>query len=887
LELFKWINGLSAQQLSSTEVQLVNLIVDNLEKLTPLGTSGGLRSKKIVQVYQENEHQLSNTLPVPPTVQAYGNVGFGRISRLEIGPFRGFSEPQVFDFEKKSAFLFGPNGSGKSSFFEGLEYALLGEVSEASAKRFAPNEYARNSTKLKFVVPRVIFTDSTGVDRVFETNPSRYKFAFVEKNRIDSFARIPAATPSEQRDRIAILFGLDAFNEFVNGFSDSLESYVLLEAKKASEFLIEERDQVRRIARLAELEEILTENSRSLDSLISEFGDSKITTREQLMDLLVGKDRISGLIKELEGQRAVGVPDDYSTVDLLSLTHKANGVLSSLVGLQEMHDELESLARDVSYKSLFEAVTALGAENSHIHTTCPACDTPLAVVVSNPFQKAQSELRRLEGLTTLQENLVSTENDIAAQVRLLNTCIKAANEEIQRAEIAKPIPVVHEILEGENHKSLKWMPSLYADLDTLLSLSEHLESVAAAMVEKNRELSLLRDKHSGIDGALARCRRFEGELMRFEEARKYLEREKIANETAIETFIASNKSRLDEIEQERLLIARNKVLVDGYRKVVHDLKSYRDGLPASLSAGLSERVKEFYNIVNSQDSQYEQLEWLKLPASPGEKILVCFKGNMVPEDAIHVLSEGHLKILGLTILIAKAVNENVGFIAFDDIVNAIDDDHKSGVADLLVDHPTLTAKQLIITCHGQNFIGKLETKLGSSRVAAEVKNFKFLPGDVLSTRGVTVASSNPNHYLLRAKIAYNTNNLKEAAGLCRQATEAQTTILWKKLSRKLNVTLSVGMRVPGAIPELNSVVEGLIREFKKLGPETEICLSLIELKADYNWSLMNKGIHEQDGLPEFERADVGRLIALLEKLDALIGTFQISASAVSAEGATP
>ena len=52
-------------------------------------------------------------------------------------------------------------------------------------------------------------------------------------------------------------------------------------------------------------------------------------------------------------------------------------------------------------------------------------------------------------------------------------------------------------------------------------------------------------------------------------------------------------------------------------------------------------------------------------------------------EALQVLSEGHIKILGLSILLAKAVHDNLNFIIFDDIVNAIDDDHRNGVADLL------------------------------------------------------------------------------------------------------------------------------------------------------------------------------------------------------------
>jgi DNA repair exonuclease SbcCD ATPase subunit len=60
---------------------------------------------------------------------------FDRITEMKIGPFRGFATNESFTFDKKYTFMYGPNGSGKSSFCEGLEYALLGGIEEADAKR--------------------------------------------------------------------------------------------------------------------------------------------------------------------------------------------------------------------------------------------------------------------------------------------------------------------------------------------------------------------------------------------------------------------------------------------------------------------------------------------------------------------------------------------------------------------------------------------------------------------------------------------------------------------------------------------------------------------------------------------------------------------------------
>lgn len=63
-----------------------------------------------------------------------------------------------------------------------------------------------------------------------------YKFSFIEKNRIDSFSHISATTQSEKIERLAALFGLTEFTDFVRGFTDSLDNKLVEEHTKAEEF---------------------------------------------------------------------------------------------------------------------------------------------------------------------------------------------------------------------------------------------------------------------------------------------------------------------------------------------------------------------------------------------------------------------------------------------------------------------------------------------------------------------------------------------------------------------------------------------------------------------------------------------------------------------------
>ena len=242
------------------------------------------------------------------------------------------------------------------------------------------------------------------------------------------------------------------------------------------------------------------------------------------------------------------------------------------------------------------------------------------------------------------------------------------------------------------------------------------------------------------------------------------------------------------------------------------------------------------------------------------------------------MSEGHIKVLGLSILLAKAVHENLGFLIFDDIVNAIDDDHRGGIAELLLCHVDLKDKQHIVTCHGETFINKLEHKLGASQADKYVESYRFFPADTIETRGVQVSIGDSKHYLLKAKESLSKNNLKDSATDCRRAVESLSYQLWKKLDNSLKVYLKVTMRSPRVPPDLSTVVDSLIKELKKISGVDTLRESLLELKAKYPWSLLNKGVHEDDDQPEFEREDISNILRLIQNIEENVTTLKLTMS---------
>ena len=356
--------------------------------------------------------------------------------------------------------------------------------------------------------------------------------------------------------------------------------------------------------------------------------------------------------------------------------------------------------------------------------------------------------------------------------------------------------------------------------------------------------------------------------------------EKTKHQAKNTEFLARNESKIKEIEQLSKKIIINNEYVKSYHKLISNLKKYRNGLPLRLAAGLSDQTKEFYNIINAHDPVFEKLESLKLPTAAGEKITIRFHGDKKEHDALLILSEGHIKVLGLSLLLSKVVSEDLGFIIYDDIVNAIDDEHRDGIAELLLLNPVLKDRQHIITCHGDIFINKLEQKLGASAAGKEVKGYRFLPPDSFEERGIRISVGTSKHYLLLAKKALEEDARKDVASRCRQAIESISEQLWNKLCKKLNINLTVKMRSLGARPDLSSVVTSLIKELQGISGLSELLSDFKKLKEKYSWSLLNKGTHEQGDLAELERQDVTDLLSLVENIEVKVNEVKLEISNV-------
>ncbi|XCN71497.1 MAG: AAA family ATPase [Candidatus Electrothrix aestuarii] len=866
-EFFRWVRSLNPESLDNTQIKLLNLLILHFDIIKPLGTAAGKRAKKICQLIQENHINLSESIPDLVENKSILQERADRIIELVIGPFRGFANKEKFNLDNKYAFIYGPNGSGKSSFCEGLEYALLGDIEEANSKRLKLQDYICNTEK-KRADPPEAYTIRNNEKKRIPQDQALYRFSFIEKNRIDRFARLAAASPGKQKDRIATLFGLDSFSDFVDDFTDNFQNYIPIDPIKRKAFEDEQRDHIIDANRQVQIENDLKELESKIKTLAEELNQPEVTSLEDAESFLIGPDGISGKINQLLEDKAEQIPNDIDITLLDRLLPSVSKAQNLLVELKNDIAALHSNSSKINFKDLYSALTAISTSSDGTLSLCPACKTPLSQVEVNPFTNARYELTKLEDLAKLQARIPSNSRSLSGMVKEIRNLLQTIKNDAKNAYLQEqPFPVLTEFEYTDIEAIPLWSQKLQQELESFSQAQQLVKTTKAAIQKYNSELEKKRTKRLAIDNEITKYQKFNNRRADLTSGRKHLFDERAKVDAKITLFKECNSEKFAQVEAEKKAIEVNKQFLESYKTIISNLKEYRNQLPHELSSGLAERVKEYYNIINAHDPEFEKLKSLYLPKNAGEKINLTFVGENTTKDALHVLSEGHIKVLGLSVLLAKNVYEKSGFIVFDDIVNAIDDDHRSGIADLLISHPDFSNRQQIITCHGEQFINKLEHKLGASRVSKEVNRYQFYPVDSITERGVMPSIGDAKHYLVQAREQFDRNSLKDAATKCRQAVESLSETLWKKLGREKNINLSVKMRAPGAKPDLYSIVGSLTKELKCIDQESVSFKAFLELKEKYPWSILNKGVHEQSDLPEFERTDIQSVMQLIETLE--------------------
>jgi energy-coupling factor transporter ATP-binding protein EcfA2 len=710
-EYQRFLASLAGSNATDNVRRMANLVLANLNQLAEVGAVRRARSVRLapLAINQLLDTAAEIELQALPNVNAQYS---GRLHELMVGPFRGFMRQEVFDLSRDITLVYGANGTGKSSFCEALETAMLGSISEAKVKRVDHRTYCNNARLHRHAIPVLTAQMGESPPTIISPNEDAYRFCFIEKNRLDDFARIAARTPGDQRQLIATLFGVDQFSEFVRGFNPDIDENLNLLGSKsmilaarrtqltASEQLI--RSNPEKLAQLDRAEAALAEGIWPGKSFV------------EVCDWLFGSAQVQGRLPFVQGLLNAAPPQIYGVTQanlegLLAEVYRIDALL------QSTRNQLAARAGDVSYTQLYNAVLQL----SEGAVACPACGTNLGQVSENPFDRARTGLQQLAELAVIQQQEqqhiqalnTAIHNLLMAMTTAVNAIFIATPEQLRAANL----PILPSMAAGQWLQP--WMENNRIAWQNLLSLVADVERRDVEnqqVLAQRQELAQERERLDEYRSEIERSRTIRATYQQaFQQA-----------ESEVAQFEEANRGLVDDVAEEANVIARHRVIKDSYDGFLAALKSYMDGLPSLLLQGLGQRAKDLYNSFNRDDPPADLLHTLWLPLAENGKIEIEFAAEPgVRYDALVILSEGHIKCLGLAILLAKNIEQGCPVVIFDDVVNAIDDEHRNGIWRTFFEDNLLSGKQAILTSHAEEFLHRIQQELGVQR-AQLIKTYK-------------------------------------------------------------------------------------------------------------------------------------------------------------------
>lgn len=869
---FKHFLAKSAPTLSEHEKKLANLILGRFNEIAVVGAAGGRRGKVLAKLIVDEGESASPALDIAADEANANESEILRLTKVEVEHFRGFSEKHTFEFKTPYTFVFGPNGTGKSSLCEALEFGLLASIHEADSKRIPVTDYIRNATSRKSAKP-VLFGD-TGKEKGIQVQADArsFEFCFIEKNRIDGFARVAANTPAAQQARLAALFGLEEFNSFATQFNENLDSYLDLTGKKGKDLA----DRAKGIAGHKALLEGLPEKTKAAETrgaaLLTKYPGCKDI--EEIKTILTGPEGNGG--KQKANNTEIGHLQNLKTAadpGTDSILADADGLLRLIKEKAESEEFLKQYKEQLSLRDLYGAIMR---NRERFENKCPACasdlyrDGQLAVPL-DPYINAEEKLKqfdaalRVEGrINEVQEALNLGWRDLLSKIAKL-PAFAAAIGFVSATEVSS---FSTEASDAKSAIGIEiFLGTVPAKRELLQALKDATTTHNAKVEQSKAAVKKLEDDNLVISKDLE-------EIVAISTLVAANSKSETEATQAIEKFNQENEELIREVEAEKPVIARNLHYSLAYASLRKKLLAYNAELPLALAADLNEKTLKFYNEVNKNDHPSDRLKSLKLPTAAGERIAIEFE-NGDKCDALQVLSEGHIRCLGLAILLAKITRDRLPFLIFDDVVNSIDDEHRGAIIDLILNPEEVGKRQLIVTTHGEDFVKRLENAVPMKKYKDTVTRIDFLVP--FAAKKIAVKLDSPRHYLTVATRSYEEGRIRDSLSYIRKAFEEELNRLWKKIaSKKLSAQISVGMRGPGD-PDLMSLATGLYQFLnrKDVTVFQEAVLHLDEMlgyseKHKVEWSHLNKGTHEGDRAEEFDAVIVRRMLETVVKLDEAI-----------------
>lgn len=862
-QFVNWLH-VPAQGASEDVRRFANIVLANFAAVAASSRQHSHRSTVLVDLARRMLPTADSGVPASNPAVTDGAWAWRYLRHLTVGPFRGFRNPEPFDLQKRIVMFYGPNGSGKTSLCEALEFALLGAVDEGAMKRIAADRYLSNVHERCFTAPALIATDHGNQPIPVVADVDAYRFCFVEKNRIDAFSRIAAKPAGQKTELIATLFGMERFNDFVGHFNDSLDGQLTLRELKQHELT------TKRAALAQDIAAVANEQA-SLQPLMQAENDYASSYRVGLSyaGLLAefGTDQMPGRLQELEQAINQPTPTIYEiSSGALVAAYRTADAAQTVV--DDLSAQLIGQSSQVSFKDLYTAVLGLqGIAGDH----CPACDTPLHGenhVFHDPYAKAATGLEALKELSELQTRYATALSNRVAASLALSVQLATFAQRVG-AKVDSPTPLQRYLANPQVDQQRAWWQDAYQPDSSGKSLAQQAVDWAATLETNDIEArqavanrQLLIQERDRLNQARLNVATMTANRQQTVEAIA-------AARARVAAFDAANSALIQAASREVEDIARDTRIKTTYDQFLGYLRRYRSELPGTLMAGLNTLAMDLYNDFNCNDLDTDKLAALHLPVTGDGRIELAFRGApAVRVDALHILSEGHVRCLGLAVLLAKGLSIQAPVIVFDDAVNAIDHEHREGIRETIFQNERFASTQIIVTCHSNEFIKDIQNHVATDEWMAY--SFRNHNGNYHPRVQGNVSTQN---YLANARAAVSQGNDRAALGCSRQALEMLTARVWAWLGRCDQGMLTLKIAGAGAEPALRNLCESLRAKLRGATTfthdEKDAVIAALDVILRIPWHYLNKGTHEEANRDDFDSRVVELVIQTLESLDVL------------------
>lgn len=849
--------------------RLANLVEVNFDRVAASSRAQSRRSIVLAAIARE-------ALPVagfePPAIAGAIQAGawtWKALDSLTVGPFRGFRVPETFHFPQRITMFYGPNGSGKTSLCEAIELALLGSVDEASAKRIPPQRYFANIHERRFEAPVLAARNAQGQASAVRADSEAYRFCFIEKNRIDNFSRIAAKTAGEKKDLIASLFGMEQFHDFVANFNESMDGQLSLVAARQQELSTRraalQRDQVTVDGETQAVQAIARDENAYAEAFTTGLSYAQLLA-------LIGNEQAPGRLQDLNAQLDRPAPGLYgvSSEKLLAAYHAAEAEQKRL---DDVGTRLATKTAETSFQSLYNAVLGLQAK---MPDNCPACGTPLTGdyrAARDPYAQAHEGLAQLKDLAALQAEMTGVRREWEVASRGLESLLynfaqrvgADANNQDERLRYLSTPGV-------DNSKA--WWRASFEQPEGAKSMAQKIVDMALECERVDAQTNVALASRAQMTQERNRLVQAGQAVAGFVARRAELARQVATAKQTIANFDLANAELIKAARQETTLVALDQRIKAAYEEFLRLLRQFRAELPGTLIAGLNTTALDIYNEFNRRDHDGDKLAALHLPTDEDGRIELAFRAApQTSVDALHVLSEGHVRCLGVAILLAKALHVQAPTIIFDDAINAIDTEHREGIREAIFQSDRFATTQIIVTCHSSEFIKDLQNHVGAGQWTA----YYFMP-HIGDHRPRVKGNEHTFNYLAQARAALDMGDWRNALGAARQSLEMITDRVWKWLGKNELGQLTVPLAGRGAEPALRNLCEALkkrLDDARTFVHQDKPALvqglgAVLGVPEPSNvWLYLNKGIHEEANRDDYDPNLVRTIVENLEMLNQL------------------